>query len=328
MLTHAVVGKVTKTATADPLVLIRMSIAAGTDTVKTTEELSRRILSGTMGPYTTTDQGDVLPHMPLRPTGPIRPPRPYLYAPDVDSNQALFPNASANASRTSFRSPQASQTSFATTSFESVNSSLTSLESPFAPGPQRNNVYMPMTGWTAPEFGASQIMVRTRPSSSAAALSWMKEKFPVKPPRSYYDDIAPLKPTPAVVPTFTCDEDATDILEESRRAAAGFWESANEVENDGTRRHAHSAPILQEPWKEMFGFGKEEEEDEQESPPGSARASTPRLEEEDKSQVFLRPVLLSVRPSSAQGGRRIRSEPMIDFAMPALRSRRHVSGPK
>lgn len=307
-----------------------MSVVASRNASEAMNALSRRILLGTVGTYTTGDPGDALPHMPLRPSGPARPPRPHEL-----SSQSTMPYA--NASQTSMPTPQFSQASFATTSFGSVNSSLSSLGSPFAPTPMRNNVYMSNLSWKPPELGMSQALVRTRPSSSAAtmsssaaALSWVKDNIlPTKPARPYYD-IDPLKPTPAVIPSFSCEEDTSDVLEESRRATAMLWDSADSVENDKLQRQAHSAPIPQEPWKRTFGIDDEDEE----SPPDSplyTREPTPPLaegEKEDKSQKFLGPVLLPVRPSWAQGGRRIRSEPTFEFSIPAPRVRRNVSGSK
>ena len=289
------------------------------------DELSRRIVSGTASPYTMTDPGDVLPPMPLRPMRPPRPPG--ASASSSQTSVASTPQGSGgnDSSLTALPNPQASQASFATTSLGSANSSQTSLGTPFAPIPQRNNVHMPTSTWKPPDFGTSQALVRTRPSSSATALSWVKDMFPIKPTRPYYD-ITPLKPTPAVLPTFKCDNDAMDILEEGRRAAQKLWNAADCVENDRLRLQAHSAPIPQGPWKSMFG--DHEEEHRPQTPLPQKREATPLAPGEDNSQMFLRPVLPGARLSSAQGGRRIRSEPMLEFSVPTPRFRRHVSGPE
>jgi hypothetical protein len=324
-LTRCVAGKLSKAEGTDPLVLRQTSEATRKDTVAAMDELSRRIVFGTTGPYTMTDPGDILPPMPLRP--PMRPPRPPgASASSSQTSIASTPQGSGgnDSSQTAFPSPQASQASFAT-SPGSANSSQTSLGTPFAPIPQRNNVYMPKL----PDFGTSQALVRTRPSSSATAFSWMKDMFPIKPTRPYYD-ITPLEPTPAVLPTFKCDNDAMDILEEGRRAAQKLWDAADCAENDRLRGQARSAPIPQGPWKSMFGDDDEEEEEEEHRPQTALpqRETTPPAPDEDNSQMFLRPVLPGAGPSSAQGGRRIRSEPMLEFSVPTPRFRRHVSGPE
>ncbi|CZS98009.1 uncharacterized protein RAG0_06910 [Rhynchosporium agropyri] len=88
----------------------------------------------------------------------------------------------------------------------------------------------------------SQALTRVRPSTSATtAISWMKQMFPVKADRPYYD-IALLAPTPAVVPTFTYDTDAEEILERGAKATRQLWV---DVYNDENQRHAHSTPLPQ-----------------------------------------------------------------------------------
>ncbi|KAF8847397.1 hypothetical protein BDZ45DRAFT_699224 [Acephala macrosclerotiorum] len=325
VLTRRVAGKLSKTERTDPLLLRQTSEATRKDTVVAMDELSQRIVSGTLGPYTTTDPGDVLPPMPLRPMRPPRPPG--ASASSSQTSVASTPNGSGgnDSSQTAFPNPQASQASFATTSPGSANSSQTSLGTPFAPIPQRNNVYMSTSSWKQPDFGTSQALVRTRPSSSATALSWMKDMFPIKPTRPYYD-IVPLKPTPAVLPTFKCEHDAMDILEEGRRAAQKLWDAADCVENDQLRLQAHSAPIPQGPWKILFG--DDDDEHRPQTPLPQKRETTPPSPDEHNSQIFLRPVLPGAGPSSAQGERRIRSEPMLEFSVPTPRFRRHVSGPE
>jgi hypothetical protein len=310
-------------------VLRQTSEATRKDTVAAMDGLSRRIVSGTAGPYTVTDPGDVLPPMPLRPTRPPRPPGASASSSQISISSNPQGSGGNDSSQTAFPNPQASQASFATTSPGSTNSSQTSFGTPFAPIPQKNNVYMPTSSWKPPDFGTSQALVRTRPSSSANAFSWMKDMFPNKPtPRPYYD-IAPLKPTPAVFPTFKCEDDAMDILEEGRRAAQKLWDAADCAENDRLRVQARSAPIPQGPWKSMFGDDEDDEEEHQPQTPLSQRETTPPpAPDEDNSQMFLRPILPGAGPSSAQGGRRIRSEPMLEFSVPTPRFRRHVSGPE
>lgn len=79
----------------------------------------------------------------------------------------------------------------------------------------------------------------------------------------------------------------------------------------------------------MFGDDEEDDEEHQpQTPQPQKRAATPPAREEDGSQMFLMPVLPGARPSSAQGGRRIRSVPMLEFSVPTPRFRRHVSGPE
>lgn len=153
--------------------------------------------------------------------------------------------------------------------------------------------------------------------------------FPIKPTRPYYD-IAPLKPTPAVVPTFKCDDDAIDILEEGRRAAQRLRDAADSAENDRFRLQARSAPIPQGPWTSVFGDNEDDEVEEHrpQTPLPLKRKPAPPVPDEGNSQMFLRPVLPGARPSSAQGGRRIRSEPMLEFSVVTPRFRRHVSGPE
>jgi len=327
-LTRCAAGKLSKAERTDPLVLRQTSEATTKDTVLAMDELSRRIVYGTAGPYTMTDPGDVLPPMPLRPMQP-----PGASASSSQTSVASTPQGGGgnDSSQIVFPNPQASQASFVTTSLGSANSSQTSLGTPFAPIPQRNNVYMPTSSWKPPDFSTSQALVRTRPSSSATALSWMKDIFPIKPTRPYYD-IAPLKPTSAVVPTFKCDNDAMDILEEGRRATQKLWDAADCVENDRLRLQAHSAPIPQGPWRGLFGDDDDDDDDDDEHRPQTPLSqkieTTPPAPDEDNSQMFLRPVLPGARPSSAQGGRRIRSEPMLEFSVPTRRFRRHASGPE
>ncbi|PVH88019.1 hypothetical protein DL98DRAFT_224927 [Cadophora sp. DSE1049] len=294
------------------------------------DELSRRIGNGTAGPYTTTEPGDVLPHMPLRPMPAPR-------------NLGTYPNSSQTSIASGLQDvkdgssgpfplrPQAPQTSYAQTLPGSANSSQSSFGTPFAPIPQRLSTPM-ASSWTLPDFGTSQALVRARPSNSTTALSWMKDMFPVKPTRPYYN-ITPLKPTPAVVPTFTCEIDTTDILEEGERAARRLWDAAECEENHRLRAQVHSAPIPQGPWKSMFGEDEDDTEDDDadrrtEAPQPPKKETIPTLPDEGDSQMFLRPILPGARPSSVHGDRRVRSQPKLEFSVVTPRFRRHVSNPE
>lgn len=323
-----VAGKLSKADRIVPLELRLASETARKDSVLALDELSRRIIFGTVGPYTMTNPEDVLPPMPLRPMPPVRPA-------DADSNPSrtsVADNLQGTKNNGTFQRPTpnsaAKPVSFKRASPRSASSSQTSLDTPLAPTPQRNNIYMP-TSWTLPEFNTSQDLVRTRPSSSATALSWMKDIFPVRPTRPYYD-ITPLKPTPPVVPTFTYDTDAIDILEEGRRAAEKLWEAAECAENDRLRLRlqAHSAPIPQGPWKSLFGDDEDDELCQPQLPPPQQRRTPSPAPDDDDSQTFLRPVLPGATQSSAQGGKRIRSEPTLEFSVVIPRFRRHVSSPE
>jgi hypothetical protein len=273
------------------------------------DELSNRILTGTAGPFRATDPGDVLPPMPLR---PLRPPRP--------------PGASLNSSQTSLN-PQTGQTSFdnPVQGSGSASWSHTSLGVPFAPSPQRNNIYSPASGWKMPRFedrdDSSTSLSRT--SSTRSALNWM---FPPKPVRPYHD-IIPLEPTPPVMPSFKCDEDSYDILKEGEVAVQRLWAAANNATvEERPLLYPHSAPLLQGPWASIW-------EDEPEPCPRTPllydREATPPTPEEASPSLLLSPspACPGNRPASAQAGKRVRSEPMLEFSTPAPRFRRHVSGP-
>ena len=311
-MTRGVAGKLSKAENIDPLVLRQTSVATAKETVVAMDGLSQRIISGTAGSYSVTDSGDVLPPMPLL-IRPLRPPGASASASASSSQLSVADTVPGSGgggnglSQTAFPNPQSSQASFATASTGSNNTFRTSSELPMAPIPQRTNV--------------SQTLVRNRASSSSTALSWMKDLFPIKPSRAYYD-ITPLKPTPAVIPTFKCDDDTKDILGDAERATQRLWDSADCVESDRLRLQAQSAPIPQGPWKSLFG---EDDDDEDPSPTlvSPKREDTPPVPPEDISPTHLRPVLPGARPSSVQGGRRNRSEPMLEFSAPTRRFRRH-----
>ncbi|KAG0650158.1 Chromatin structure-remodeling complex subunit arp9 [Hyphodiscus hymeniophilus] len=288
VLARCIAGKLSKMERIDPLVLRLTSESTRKATIVAMDELSRRIVSGTVAPYTMTSPGDVLPPMPLL----IRPPRPPGAAVKLNQGSVVSSahgSGGNDSSQTLLLNAQATQASSAAMAPGSIQPSQTLLEAPFCPLPQRNNVHIPASSWKVPDFGTSQALVRTRPSSSASALSWMKEFFPSKPVRPYYD-IAPLKPTEAVLPTFKCDVDAMDILEEGRTAAEKLWDAADAVERDRLRLQSHSAPIPQGPWKSMFGDDDTDEETRtQTSFPQKREPPTPP--EANDSQTFLKPVL-------------------------------------
>ena len=230
-------------------------------------------------------------------------------------------------------SPNAPQLSYAQTLPGSANSSQSSLGMPFPSNPQRISAPM-ASSWTLPDFGTSQALVKSRPSSSTTAIAWMKDRFPVKPTRPYYD-ITPLKPTPAVVPTFTCEINTTDILEEGEKAAQRLWDAAECEENHRLREHAKSAPIPQGPWKGIFGEDDDDGDDGKihtdrriEAPQPPKKETPQTLPDEGSSQMFLRPILPGARPSSVYGDRRVRSQPKLEFSVVTPRFRRHVSNPE
>ncbi|CZT01301.1 hypothetical protein WAI453_006843 [Rhynchosporium graminicola] len=165
----------------------------------------------------------------------------------------------------------------------------------------------------------SQALTRVRPSASATtAISWMKQMFPVKADRPYYD-IALLAPTPAVVPTFTYDTDADEILEEGAKATRQPWV---DVYNDENQRHAHSTPLPQRLW--MFG-DTEDDDDDQTAQMHWMQEEQTLMRIKESSQMLLEPVLSVARSSSAQAQRRIRSQPELKFSVVTPRIRRDIS---
>jgi hypothetical protein len=287
-------------------------------------KLSDRILTGTAGLFRATDPGDVLPPMPLR---PLRPPR--SPGASQNSSQASFgrpPAGSAASSQTSL-SPQTGQTSFdnPVQGDGSASSSPISLGVPFAPSPQRNNIYSPASGWKMPKFedreDSSTSLIRT--ISSRSALNWM---FPPKPVRPYHD-ITPLEPTPPVKPSFTCDEDSYGILKEGEAALQRLWAAANNATvEERPQLYPHSAPLLQGPWASIW---EDEPEPRPRTPLLYEREASPPTPEEASPSLLLSPSAARPgnRPASAQAGKRVRSEPILEFSTPAPRFRRHVSGP-
>jgi hypothetical protein len=311
-----------KNAKIYPIALRQASEAATKDTILTMDELSNRILTGTAGPFRATDPGDVLPPMPLR---PLRPPRPL--GASLNSSQASLgrPPAGSAASSQTPLDPQTGQTSFdnPVQGSGSASSSQTSLGVPFAPSPQRNNIYSPASGWKMPKFEDREDSCASlaRTSSSRSALNWM---FPPKPVRPYHD-ITPLEPTPPVVPSFKCDEDSYGVLKEGEAAVQRLWAAAdNIIVEERPRLYPHSVPLLQGPWASIL-------EDEPESRPRTPllyeREATPPTPEEASPSLLLSPARPGIRPASAQAGKRVRSEPMLEFSTPAPRFSRHVSGP-
>jgi hypothetical protein len=286
------------------------------------DDLSKRILTGTASPFRATDPGDVLPPMPLRPVRPPRPPGASL-----NSSQASLgcPPAGSAASGQTLLNPQTGQASLDNPiqGSGSASSSQTSLGDPFPPSPQRNNIYSPASGWEMPRFedreDSSTSLVRT--SSSRSALNWM---FPPKPVRPYHD-ITPLEPTPPVVPSFKCDEDPYDVLKEGEAAVRRLWATANNtIVEERPRLYLHSAPLLQGPWASIW---EDEPEPRPRTPLLYEREATPPTPETADLSLLLSPAHLGNRPASAQAGKRVRSEPMLEFSTPAPRFRRHVSGP-
>ena len=262
--------------------------------------------------------------MPLR---PLRPPR--SPGASQNSSQASFgrpPAGSAASSQTSL-SPQTGQTSFdnPVQGSGSASSSHISLGVPFAPSPQRNNVYSPASGWKMPKFedreDSSTSLIRT--ISSRSALNWM---FPPKPVPPYYD-ITPLKPTPPVMPSFICDEDSYGILKEGEADLQRLWAAANNATvEERPQLYPHSAPLLQGPWASIW---EDEPEPRPRTPLLYEREASPPTPEEASPSLLLSPSAARPgnRPASAQAGKRVRSEPMLEFSTPAPRFRRHVSGP-
>jgi hypothetical protein len=322
VLTSSVAEKGGNNAKINPIALREASEAARKDTILTMDELSNLILTGTAGPFRATDPGDILPPMPLR---PVRPPQPP--GADLNSSQASLgrpPAGSASPSQTTLN-PQTGQTSFGNPvqGRGSASSSQTSLEVLFAPSPQRNNIYSPASGWKMPKFedtvDSSTSLVRAT-SSSRSALNWM---FPPKPIRPYYD-IPPLEPTPPVVPSFKCNEDPSDVLQDGEAAVQRLWAVANNtIVEERPGLYPHSAPLLQGPWASIW---EDEPEPRPRTPLLYEREASPTPEATSPS-LLLSPARLGNRPASAQAGKRVRSEPMLEFSTPASRFRRHVSGP-
>jgi hypothetical protein len=285
------------------------------------EELSHVIITAPAGPFRATDPGDVLPPMPLR---PVRPPRPPGASPNSSQASLGRPPAGSAASSQTTLHPYTSQTSFGNPvqGSGSASSSQTSLGVLFAPSPQRNNIHSPASGWKMPKFEdreeSSTALVIT--NASRSALNWM---FPPKPVRPYHD-ITPLEPTPPVVPSFKCDEDSWDVLKEGEAAVQRRWAAANNtMVDEQPRLYPHSAPLLQGPWASIW---EDEPEPRPRTPLLCERESTPTPEPTSPS-LLLSPTRPANRPASAQAGKRVRSEPMLEFSTPAPRFRRHVSGP-
>jgi hypothetical protein len=307
----------------DPIEIRQASETTRKETILIMDELSNMILTGTAGPFHEIDPGDVLPPMPLR---PVRPPRSPVPSPNSSQASLGLPHTGIAASNLTTLNPQTSQTSLdnpvQVQGRASANSSQTSLGVCFAPSPQRNNRYSSASGWKLLNFedrdSSSTSLVRT--SSSRSALNWM---FPPKPVRPYHD-IPPLEPTPPVMPSFKCDEDPCDILEEGQAAVQKLWAAANNTIVEGRPKlYPHSAPLLQGPWASIW-------EDEPELRPRTPllyeREETP-TPEEDSTSLLLSAAYPGKRPASAEAGKRVRSEPMLEFSTPAPRFRRHVSGP-
>jgi hypothetical protein len=128
-----------------------------------------------------------------------------------------------------------------------------------------------------------------------------------------------------VVPSLKCDEDSSDILEEGEAAVRRLWAAANStITEEPPRLYPHSAPLLQGPWASIW---EDEPEPRPRTPLLYEREATPPIPEEASPPLLLSPAYPGTRPASAQAGRRVRSEPKLEFSTPAPRFRRHVSGP-
>jgi hypothetical protein len=168
------------------------------------------------------------------------------------------------------------------------------------------------------DFSSSLDITRRRPSTSG-----LFRMFSPKPRPHYL--LPSLPPSPAVVPSYTCSEDSSAILEEGEASVARLWAAANgslnSPQDERFLSYPHSAPLPQVPWDIQTR--------------DISRSSTPTLYTGDvmPPSPALTPLPISspmgyepVRPS-LQSGKRIRSEPMITFSAPPPRFKRNVTGP-
>ncbi|PMD32807.1 hypothetical protein L207DRAFT_536093 [Hyaloscypha variabilis F] len=304
VLTSAVVERRGNNAKLEPVVLRVASEAAKKDTILAMDELSNRILAEAAGPFRATDPGDVLPPMPLR---PVRPPR--SPGPNLNLSQASL----APSSRPGLDSPVQRS--------GSASSSQTSLKVPLSPAPERNTIYSPAAGWKMPKFidteDSSTALVRTSSTRSAFDRWFPPTPKVVRP----YHDIDPLEPTAPVVPSLKCDEESWDILKEGEAAVQRSWAAANDTVNEGkSRSYPHSAPLLQGPFASIWD---DEPDPRPRTPLLYEREATPPTPEDDSPSLLISPPRAQNRPASAEAGKRIRSEPMLQFSAPAPRVRRH-----
>ncbi|KAE9382017.1 hypothetical protein N431DRAFT_476738 [Stipitochalara longipes BDJ] len=322
VLTSAAAEKRGSNAKLEPIVLRIASEATRKATILAMDELSNRILAEAAGSFRAIDPGDVLPPMPLR---PVRPPRPHGASSNLSqASLGRTPAGGAPLSQPSLN-PQTSHTGFDSTLHGngSASSSQTSLRVPLASSPERNTIYSPAAGWKMPTFQGTEDS-STASFKSSSSRSALDRWFPPKPVRPYHD-IAPLAPTPPVVPSFKCDEDSWDVLKEGEATVQRSWAAANNT-NDGerSRSYPHSAPLLQGPWASIW---EDEPDPRPRTPLLYEREATPPTPEEVSPSLLISPPLAQHRPASAQPGKRIRSEPMLQFSTPVPRVRRNVSGP-
>jgi len=278
------------------------------------DKLSNRILAEAAGPFRVTDPGDALPPMPLRPVRPPQSPRATALG-SVPLNQ---PSLHPQTAQAGGEGPAPGS--------GSANSSQTSLKLPFAPKPERNSIYSPAAGWKMPNFespeDSSTALVRTS-STKSAIDRWFSPSPKPEPVRPYHD-IAPLEPTPPVVPSFRYHEDPWDILKEGEAAVQRSWAAVNNTIDVKRSQSARSAPLIQGPWASIW---EDEPELRPRTPLLCEREATPPTPEEETPSLLIGHPRAQNRPDLAQPGKRIRSEPMLQFSSPAPRARRHVSGP-
>ena len=168
------------------------------------------------------------------------------------------------------------------------------------------------------DLSKSLDITRRRPSTSG-----IFRMFSPKPRPHYL--LPSLPPSPAVVPSYTCTEDSSAILEEGEASVARLWAAANgslnSPQDERFLSYPHSAPLPQVPWDIQTR--------------DISRSSTPTLYKRDVTPPS--PDLTPLPISSPMGyesgwpplqsGKRIRSEPVITFSAPPPRFKRNVTGP-
>lgn len=167
-------------------------------------------------------------------------------------------------------------------------------------------------------LSSSQAMIRRRPSESALA------RFFSTKPRSR-NLLSPHPPSPAVVPSYKCTEQASDILEEGQEFVATLWAAATTQDSllaNQLQPYPHSAPLLlQAPW-DMFSEDKTRS-----STPPPTRALTPPSPEELIPSTSSSNIPRETGRLSLQSGKRTHSEPVLTFSKPIPRFKRNISGP-
>ncbi|KAL2072221.1 hypothetical protein VTL71DRAFT_11564 [Oculimacula yallundae] len=345
VLARAVAGKLSKAEKIDPLELMKAIESTRKATIAAMDELSERIANGTSAPSTWTDPGDVLPPMPLPPMRVPQAPGTNSIPGQVPITSSLF-NRGDGSSNPMLLPHQTYQPSPPGPPLPG-SAYLDSFGRPIAPIPQRPYI-QPPSQWTVPDFGNSQAMTSVRPSTwtlldfsnsqaltkigpstsamANAAMSWAKDMFPPKPVRQYYDDIAPSKPTPAVVPTFVCNVEPEDILKDMERAVQELRAAAEYDQNQRLREHTHSAPPHQDTLKKILFGDDEDDDDDRTNPSYFLHSEETPVPDDYASQTYLKPGLQVARPSSAQAQRRIRSQPNFSKVVPKIR--RNASNPE